>query len=230
MRLLFWADGPCIVLEPNRGMSRGFHTLTHIYSVAAATLGFGFYLSLVFHRETKLFIVIVSISTFTVIQGPLFLFFATVSISPFVLRAWTSSIQIHFIYIRNFRLHLYCVLSCVRFACRIINRVRLVDSRWSSGVTVVGSESSQINSLDRELSVPQIELIYLSKDHRARLYQLVSASNLTFSRLLTSVSSNPKRLFSGGPQSHNRPYEATNRIVTFVPLSSVDLRFPPWFF
>ena len=78
--------------------------------------------------------------------------------------------------------------------------MRLVDSRWSSSVSVVGSESSLINSLDRELSVPQIELIYLSEDRRARLYQLVSASNLTFSRLLTSVSSNPKRLFSGGPQ------------------------------
>ena len=52
--------------------------------------------------------------------------------------------------------------------------MRLVDSHWSSGVTVVGFESSLIRSLDRELSVPQIELIYLSEDHRARLYQLVS--------------------------------------------------------
>ena len=180
-------------------MSRGFHTLTHIYSVAAATLGFGFYLSLVFHQETKSFIVIVSISTFTVIQGPLFLFFAIVSFSPFVLRAWTSSIQIHFIYIRNFRLHLYHVLACVlRFACRIINRVRLVDSRWSSGETVVGFESSLIRSLDHELSVPKIKLIYLSEDCRARLYELVSDlvgfpwGILLFSPLYISFVSLPK--------------------------------------
>ena len=52
--------------------------------------------------------------------------------------------------------------------------MRLVDSCWSSGVTVVGFESSLIRSLDRELSVPQIELIYLSEDRRARLCQLVS--------------------------------------------------------
>ena len=35
---------------------------------------------------------------------------------------------------------------------------------------VVGFESSLIRSLDHELSVPQIELIYLSKDRRTRLY------------------------------------------------------------
>jgi len=38
----------------------------------------------------------------------------------------------------------------------------------------VGFESLIIKSLDRELNVPQIELIYLSEDHRAQLYQLVS--------------------------------------------------------
>ena len=92
----------------------------------------------------------------------------TVSISPFMLRAWTSSIQIHFIYIRNFRLHLYCVLSCVRFACRIINRVRLVDSHWSSSVTVVGFESLLV-TVSRVFL--QSDLPYLLEDHRARLYQ-----------------------------------------------------------
>ena len=56
--------------------------------------------------------------------------------------------------------------------------MRLVDSRWSSGVTVVGFESSLIRSLDHELSVPQIELIYLSEDRHARLYQYLACDTL----------------------------------------------------
>ena len=56
--------------SPIAACLRGFHALTHIYSVAATTLGFGFCLSLVLQRDTESFIVIVSISPFTVIQAP----------------------------------------------------------------------------------------------------------------------------------------------------------------
>ena len=62
---------PVYRLGAHRGISRGvIHDLNLIYSVAATTLGLGFCLSLVFHGETKSFIVTVSISPFTVIQGP----------------------------------------------------------------------------------------------------------------------------------------------------------------
>ena len=62
---------PVYRIGAHRGISRGvIHELNLIYSVAASTLGLGFCLSLVFHGETESFIVIVSISPFTVIQGP----------------------------------------------------------------------------------------------------------------------------------------------------------------
>ena len=93
----------------------GFHALTHIYSVAAATLGFRFCLCLVFHRETESFIVIVSISPFTVIQGPR-------SWSPLLCRLvlWNWVLEPHiypcFIYICNFRCMflLSCLCSSIR--------------------------------------------------------------------------------------------------------------------
>ena len=62
---------PVYHLGAHRGISRGvIHDLNLIYSVASTTLGLGFCLSLVFHGETESFIVTVSISPFTVIQGP----------------------------------------------------------------------------------------------------------------------------------------------------------------
>ena len=62
---------PVYRLGAHRGVSRGvIHDLNLIYSVAATTLGLGFCLSLVFHGETESFIVTMSISPFTVIQGP----------------------------------------------------------------------------------------------------------------------------------------------------------------
>ena len=53
-------------------------------------------------------------------------------------------------------------------AGRSIGHAWLIN-RWSKRVTVIGFESSLIRSLDCELSVPQIELIYLSRDHRVAL-------------------------------------------------------------
>ena len=62
---------PVYRLGAHRGISRGvIHDLNLIYSVAAATLGLGFCLSLVFHGETESFIITVLISPSTVIQGP----------------------------------------------------------------------------------------------------------------------------------------------------------------
>ena len=43
LRHCFWADGPCIVLEPNRGASRGpSMTLGSSLTAAITSLGFGF--------------------------------------------------------------------------------------------------------------------------------------------------------------------------------------------
>ena len=62
------------------------------------------------------------------------------------------------------------IRACARGPARSLDRAR-GDQLQHSGVTVVGFESSLFKSLDRELSVPQIELIYLSEDRHARLYQ-----------------------------------------------------------
>ena len=56
----------------------------------------------------------------------------------------------------------------------IINRVRLVDSRWSSGVTIVGSNHCWLEALIVSLVFHKSNLPYLSEDRRARLYQVVS--------------------------------------------------------
>ena len=57
LRHCFWADGPCIVLEPNRGASRGpSMTLGSLLTATATSLGFGFCLDLFCHEQLSLFI------------------------------------------------------------------------------------------------------------------------------------------------------------------------------
>ena len=46
-----------------------------------------------------------------------------------------------------------------------VNRVRVVDNQWSSGVTVAGSESVLVRSLDRERRV--------STNRRYRTYRKI---------------------------------------------------------
>ena len=146
---IFWAVRPCIVLEPigafpEGSYSRGvIHDLNLIYSVAAATLGLGFCLSLVFHGETESFIVTVSISPFTVIQGPH-------SWSPplcrLVLWNWVLELHIYpcYIYICNFRLRVSTFLLVFfnsfagkAFLVRSI-KLCLVDNQRRSSVTIAG--------------------------------------------------------------------------------------------
>jgi len=137
------------------------------------------------------------------------------SISPFMLRAWTSSIQIHFIYIRNFRLHLYRVLACVlRFAYRNHQSSALgwfLLEQWCKGC---GFESLLVRSLDRESSVPQIELaLPLGRSPRAALsigirfdrvsrevYRCFPLFRLVLFQYLNSTKKALKNLFS---LSHN---------------------------
>jgi hypothetical protein len=58
-----------------------------INSVAAAILGLGFCLVLVFHQETDIFHCNCDAESFCCESGPPFLFYTTMAISPFVLRA-----------------------------------------------------------------------------------------------------------------------------------------------
>ena len=57
LRHCFWADGPCIVLEPNRGASRGpSTTLGSSLTATATSLGFWFCLDLFCQEQLSPFI------------------------------------------------------------------------------------------------------------------------------------------------------------------------------
>jgi hypothetical protein len=83
------------------------------------------------------------VESFCYESGPLFLFYTTMAISPFVIRAWTHLV-LCFICIYNFRLWVYPFLlvffdslAAKAFLARSI-KLCSVDNQWSSGVTVVG--------------------------------------------------------------------------------------------
>jgi len=57
LRHCFWADGPCIVLEPNRGLSRGpSTTLGSSLTATATSVGFGFCLDSFYQEQLSPFI------------------------------------------------------------------------------------------------------------------------------------------------------------------------------
>ena len=150
LRHYFWADGPCIVLEPNSGASRGSSTsLGSSLTSATKSLGFWFCLDQVFHRETIFFIVTVTTSPFAVNQGP-----RSCSSPLWRLVLLWSEIEHHihpcFIYICNFRLRVYTFLLVFfdslagkAFSARSI-KLCLVDNQRSYGVAVAGFESCMI--------------------------------------------------------------------------------------
>jgi hypothetical protein len=141
LRPLTEGRGPPAVLEASWVLTDNSSPFI-IKSVAAATLGFGFCLVLVFHWEIDIFIITVTSSPFDVNQGP----HSYSSPLWWLILLW-SELAPHTclcIHIRNFRLRAYSFLlvffdshAILAFLERPI-KLCLVDNQWSSGVRVAG--------------------------------------------------------------------------------------------
>ena len=104
---IFWAVGSCIISEPIGVHPGGVnHDLSFIYSVAVTTLGLGFCLDQVFHRETIIFHCNRDTESFCWESGPCS---CSTPLRRLVL-LWLElepHLVLCFIYICNFRLQIY---------------------------------------------------------------------------------------------------------------------------